>query len=188
MHRFTPSSPVDSGLVADDIGLGNFKQLKRKVGTVVAGVSPLGLFVQPKVMGIKSAKGQKLYTKVQRVQRIVGTTALAIATGGVAAGAMEFGAPGIGSLGALKALGLAGVTKVKDFLVAKGVNSADALGLAKEVLAGQRPVPSELDAAIQAEIQAQQRGGAGTGVGAGIGPLLVVGALGVGAMAFMRQD
>ncbi len=152
-----------------------------------------GLFVQPKVMGVKSAKGQKIYTQVQRAGRIVAGTVAVVYTGGAAASAMGFGAgAGTGggffsSLGALKAMGLAGATKVKDFLVSKGVKPSDAMGLAKDVLTGQRPVPTELDAQMRAEATAFQARG-GPGAAGAIGPLLLLGGLGVVGMTMMRRD
>ena len=149
----------------------------RPVGAAIAPFTTggIGLFVQPKFLGIKSESSQKIFDKSQQATRIVAAVAATVVTAGALAPVMGAGgaaatggtaaavAGGVGllptvtpvvgiSAGAkLLGMGVGGLKLAKDFLIKSGVAPAAAGLLAQQMLNGERPVPYELEQSLQSQ-------------------------------------
>ena len=177
-----------------------FKTIKKKVipaavgftvGTMLPGVG-IGKKLR-RAIGIKSKKARKAFG----LGRKVGTGAAIVAATVIAApivapmvtGAASTVGGGIVSAGSgALALAKRGVWVVSNFFTKSGMAQDAAAAATQEIIAGKRPIPSELEEELVAEGDRMAKMGQVTQAnlfGVGLSPTMLIIMLGAGALAFI---
>ena len=154
------------------------EKLLRKPMAAVAGIVSLGI-LKPKAFGVKNPKSVKFFKIGKVVGLVAGAVAGAVFAGPVLLTALK------GAAGKLSTMGIQLFSKTKDFLVKnKGMTEAVASAATNRILAGQDPIPSELQSDYEQTALSAEAGMFG-GLGNYALPIAVgVGALAVGYMMF----